>query len=99
MPSFHSNHQDVCVCVCLCVCVDHILRHLKAIKFPFAPIFKHFRVMYALIYNTVIIIFHYPFSSRIRWSPLIRAELLKTPDNKLPCQIMIVAVGAAAAGW
>ena len=38
------------------------------------------------------------FSSRIRWSPLIRSELLKTPDGKLPCQIMIVAVGAAAAG-
>ena len=38
------------------------------------------------------------FSARVRWSPLVRAELLKTPDNKLPCQIMIVAVGAAAAG-
>ena len=37
-------------------------------------------------------------SSRVRWSPFVRAELLKTTDNKLPCQIMIVAVGAAAAG-
>ena len=38
------------------------------------------------------------FSTRVRWSPLVRSQLLKTPDHKLPCQIMIVAVGAAAAG-
>ncbi|KAK3576511.1 hypothetical protein CHS0354_034185 [Potamilus streckersoni] len=38
------------------------------------------------------------FSVRARWSPLIRAELLKT-GGKLPCKFIIVAVGIAASGF
>lgn len=38
-------------------------------------------------------------TTNIRWSPLVHAELLKTPDNKLPCETLIVAVGPAASGF
>ncbi|KAL4232543.1 Proteasome assembly chaperone 1 [Mactra antiquata] len=38
-------------------------------------------------------------TTNVRWSPLVRAELLQIPDGKLPCQTLIVAVGPAAAGF
>ncbi|XP_045197531.2 proteasome assembly chaperone 1-like [Mercenaria mercenaria] len=38
-------------------------------------------------------------TTNVRWSPVVRAELLKKPDGKLPCQILIIAIGPAAAGF
>jgi hypothetical protein len=36
--------------------------------------------------------------TNIRWSPVVRAEVLKKPDGKLPCQSLIIAIGPAASG-
>ncbi|KAH3729968.1 proteasome assembly chaperone 1-like isoform X2 [Dreissena polymorpha] len=38
-------------------------------------------------------------TTSVRWSPMVKAELLKIPEKKLPCQILIVAIGPAASGF
>ncbi|XP_060571817.1 proteasome assembly chaperone 1-like [Ruditapes philippinarum] len=38
-------------------------------------------------------------TTNIRWSPVVRAEVLKKPDGKLPCQSLIIAIGPAASAF
>ena len=34
----------------------------------------------------------------IRWTPEARKVMSSTPDEKLPCEVLIIAVGPAASG-
>ncbi|XP_052811054.1 proteasome assembly chaperone 1-like [Mya arenaria] len=38
-------------------------------------------------------------TTSVRWSPVVQAERLTTPDQKVPCQTLVIAIGPAAAGF